>query len=320
MRALVTGSEGFIGRNLCVRLRERAGTEIIPVHRGTSDEALREGVARCDFVFHLAGVNRPQDPAEFMVGNRDFTARLAALVAARGGGVPVVVSSSTQAERDNPYGHSKRAGEDALLSAIPDAQDSVHVFRLPNVFGKWSRPNYNSAVATFCHNTAHGIPINIHDPAAPLRLVYIDDVCEAFLRDIDDFAAGVRADGGLREAGPVHETTVGEVAAMISAFPRSRSEATVDRVGAGLCRALYATYLSHIPPTDFAYRPVRHVDPRGEFAEIGRPLPPHQEREVPGASRPGAVPVPRHAHRRDPRDRRVRFGPDGRRDGPRLGA
>ena len=271
MRALVTGSEGFIGRNLCVRLRERAGTEIVPVHRGTSDEALREGVARCDFVFHLAGVNRPQDPAEFMVGNRDFTARLAALVAARGGGVPVVVSSSTQAERDNPYGHSKRAGEDALLSAIPDAQDSVHVFRLPNVFGKWSRPNYNSAVATFCHNIARGLPINIHDPASPVSLVYVDDVIDAFLRILDAHARGERLPGGpQRTVEPVYATTVGEMAGHIRRFHDTRRHLGIDPVGTGFLRALYATYLSFLPKEDFGYPITRHVDPRGAFAEMLR--------------------------------------------------
>jgi UDP-2-acetamido-2,6-beta-L-arabino-hexul-4-ose reductase len=271
MRALVTGSEGFIGRNLCVRLRERAGTEIIPVHRGTSDEALREGVGRCDFVFHLAGVNRPQDPAEFMAGNRDFTARLAALVAARGGGVPVIVSSSTQAERDNPYGQSKRAGEDALLSAIPDAPDSVHVFRLPNVFGKWSRPNYNSAVATFCHNIARGLPINIHDPASPVSLVYVDDVIDAFLRILDAHVKGERMPGGpQRTVEPVYATTVGEMAGHIRRFHDTRRQLGIDPVGTGFLRALYATYLSFLPKEDFAYPITRHVDPRGAFAEMLR--------------------------------------------------
>jgi len=266
MRIAVTGSRGFIGANLVTRLRERPATDVVEIHRGDETPSL-DGV---DAVVHLAGVNRPPDPSGFAQGNAELTARLACSLQAIGRPVPVVLSSSTQAALDNPYGASKRSAEQALQDYARASGADVRIYRLTNVFGKWARPNYNSAVATFCHNTVHGIPITVHDPSAPLRLVYIDDVCEAFLRDIDDFAADVRADGGFREAGPVHETTVGEVAAMISGFPRSRSEATVDRVGAGLCRALYATYLSHIPPTDFAYRPVRHVDPRGEFAEIVR--------------------------------------------------
>ena len=271
MRVLVTGSEGFVGRNLCVRLRERGNTEVIPVHRGTTDEALRHGVASCDIVVHLAGVNRPQDPAEFMLGNRDFTARLAGLVAARGGGVPVIVSSSTQAERDNPYGVSKRAGEEALLSAIPNAESWVHVFRLPNVFGKWSRPNYNSAVATFCHNIARGLPITIHDPAAPVNLVYIDDVIDAFMAIVASHERGERLSGGpQRSVGPIHATTVGELAHHIRHFHDTRKQLGVDPVGTGFLRALYATYLSFLPKEDFAYAITRHVDPRGAFAEMLR--------------------------------------------------
>lgn len=271
MRVLVTGNEGFVGRNLCVRLRERAGTELIPVNRGTSEQEFREGVARCDIVFHLAGVNRPQDPAEFMTGNRDFTAQLAALVAARGGGVPVIVSSSTQAERDNPYGLSKRAGEDAMLSIIPDAAAWVHVFRLPNVFGKWSRPNYNSAVATFCHNIARGLPISIHDPAAPVSLVYIDDVVDAFMAILESHARAECPGGGPhRSVRPVHVTTVGQLAHHIRHFHDTRRQLGVDPVGTGFLRALYATYLSFLPKEDFAYPITRHVDPRGAFAEMLR--------------------------------------------------
>lgn len=266
MRIAVTGSRGFIGANLVTRLRERPGTEVVELHRG-SDAPPLDGV---DAVVHLAGVNRPPDPSGFEQGNAALTAQLAKTLGALGRPVPVILSSSTQAALDNPYGSSKRAAEQALQDYARASGADVRIYRLTNVFGKWARPNYNSAVATFCHNTVHGIPITVHDPAAPLRLVYIDDVCEAFLRDIDDFVAGSRVDGAFREAGPVHETTVGAVASMIAGFARSRSEATVDRVGTGLCRALYATYLSHIPPAEFSYRPVRHVDPRGEFAEIVR--------------------------------------------------
>ena len=271
MRALVTGSEGFVGRNLCVRLRERAGVEVIPIHRGTSEAELQAGIASCDIVFHLAGVNRPKDPAEFMVGNRDLTARIASLIALRGGSVPVVLTSSTQAERDNPYGASKLAGEQALLQSLPNAESCLHVFRLPNVFGKWCRPNYNSAVATFCHNIARGLPITIHDPSAPVNLVYIDDVLDAFMAILDAHARGERVPGGpQRRVEPVYATTVGEMAGHIQRFHDTRRQLGIDPVGTGFLRALYATYLSYLPTSDFAYPITRHVDPRGAFAEVLR--------------------------------------------------
>jgi UDP-2-acetamido-2,6-beta-L-arabino-hexul-4-ose reductase len=266
MRIAVTGSRGFIGANMVVRLRERPGTDILEIHRGVPFPSL-DGI---DAVVHLAGVNRPPDPSGFIEGNGALTARLADELRRTGRPVPVILSSSTQAGLDNPYGASKRAAEEALRQYARDSGADVRIYRLTNVFGKWARPNYNSAVATFCHNTVHGIPITVHDPAAPLRLVYVDDVCDAFLADLDDFAADRHSAAEFREAGPTYQTTVGEVACMIEGFKRSRSEAAVDRVGAGLCRALYATYLSHVPPAEFAYRPVRHVDPRGEFAEVVR--------------------------------------------------
>jgi len=245
--------------------------EILPIGRGSSPADLEAGIASADAVVHLAAVNRPKDPAEFMPGNRDLTAAVSALVARRGGGVPVLLSSSTQAERDNPYGHSKRAAEDALLAALPDATASAHVFRLPNVFGKWCRPNYNSAVATFCHNIARGLPINIHDPAAPLSLVYVDDVVDAFLSILAAHGRGESIAGGpFRTVEPVHSTTVDAIAEAIRRFHDTRPALGVDAVGTGFLRALYATYLSYLPAEDFSYPIPVHVDPRGAFAEMLR--------------------------------------------------
>lgn len=269
MRVLITGSDGFIARNLAVHLRERQGVEVLGITRSSTDEQLVQAVQSADIVFHLAGVNRPQDPAEFTSGNRDFTRRIAELVAATGRKVPVVLSSSIQAERDNPYGISKRAAETEMLSRQGALPGGLHIFRLPNVFGKWSRPNYNSAVATFCHNIARGLPINIHDPLAPVSLVYVDDVVAAFLAVLDAHVAGAAPDGQVqRSVEPVYTTTVGELAAMIRGFHDGRMQMVVDRVGDGLRRALYATYLSFLQPEAFAYPIVKHVDPRGEFAEV----------------------------------------------------
>jgi UDP-2-acetamido-2,6-beta-L-arabino-hexul-4-ose reductase len=271
MRVLVTGAEGFVGRNLCVRLRELPDLEVVPIGRRSSAADLEAGIASADAVVHLAAVNRPKDPAEFMPGNRDLTAAVAELVARRGGGVPVLLSSSTQAERDNPYGHSKRAAEDALLGSLPDAAASAHVFRLPNVFGKWCRPNYNSAVATFCHNIARGLPINIHDPAAPLSLVYVDDVVDSFLAILAAHGRGGSIPGGpFRTVEPVYSTTVGVMADAIRRFHGIRPALGVEAVGTGFMRALYATYLSYLPPKDFSYPIPVHVDPRGAFAEMLR--------------------------------------------------
>jgi UDP-2-acetamido-2,6-beta-L-arabino-hexul-4-ose reductase len=271
MRVLVTGAEGFVGRNLCVRLLETPGFEVTRIGRSSTAADLEAGIASADAVVHLAAVNRPKDPAEFMPGNRDLTATVAALVARRGGGIPVLLSSSTQAERDNPYGHSKRAAEDALLGALPDPAASAHVFRLPNVFGKWCRPNYNSAVATFCHNIAHDLPISIHDPAAPLSLVYVDDVVDTFLAILKAHGRGESLPGGpFRSVEPVYSTTVGAMADAIRSFHAGRPNLGVEAVGTGFLRALYATYLSYLPPERFAYSIPMHTDPRGAFAEMLR--------------------------------------------------
>lgn len=185
---LITGADGFVGRNLQLHLAERADVEVRCFTRANTVAELPALLDGVDWVFHLAGVNRPQDPAEFVTGNVDLTQALCdalAQVAAGGRRVPVAYTSSIQAALDNPYGRSKRAAEEALFALQRASGCPVHVFRLPNVFGKWARPNYNSAVATFCHNTARGLPIHVNDPAAPLTLVYVDDVVARFMQLLD---------------------------------------------------------------------------------------------------------------------------------------
>jgi UDP-2-acetamido-2,6-beta-L-arabino-hexul-4-ose reductase len=264
MRIVVTGADGFIGRNLRVRLRELGHAEVTAITRATDDAVAAQALAAADFVFHLAGVNRPPDPADYAEGNAGATVRLLRALAAAGRRVPVAYASSTQATLDNPYGASKRAAEEALLRHARDTGAVVHVFRLTNVFGKWSRPNYNSAVATFCHNIARGLPITVHDPATPLRLVYIDDVVEAFVRLLAEPASP----GGISEPGPIHDTTVGELADTLHGFAASRQTLVTPRVGTGLARILWATYVSFLPPEAFAYEVPRHGDPRGVFVEM----------------------------------------------------
>ena len=314
---LITGADGFVGQNLQLHLAERADVAVRRFTRANTLAELPALLQGVDWVFHLAGVNRPQDPTEFTTGNADLTQALCDALAARGRRVPVVYTSSTQAALDNPYGRSKRAAEDALFALQRASGCPVHVFRLPNVFGKWARPHYNSAVATFCHNTARGLPIQVNDPAAPLTLVHVDDVVARFLQLLDGADAastptpslrGAEGDAaiqggastptaaspastaldrhGLRPrddgagAGdnpptfdtvtPHYTTTVGEVARLIQAFAASRDNLLTERVGTGLVRALYATYVSYLPVESFAYPVPMHGDARGVFVEMLR--------------------------------------------------
>jgi UDP-2-acetamido-2,6-beta-L-arabino-hexul-4-ose reductase len=271
MKVLITGAGGFVGKNLQLHLAERKDVEVVCFTREHSVAQLPDLMQGVDFVFHLAGINRPQDPQEFVTGNVDLTQVLCqavgAIAVASGKKVPVVYTSSTQADRDNPYGLSKRGAEGALFELRSEHGVPVHVFRLPNVFGKWCKPNYNSAVATFCHNITRSLPIQVNDPAAPVTLVYVDDVIERFMQLMDGADAAVGADG-FASVTPQYTTTVGELARQIHAFKDSRTSLTTERVGTGLVRALYSTYVSYLPPELFAYTVPQYGDPRGVFAEM----------------------------------------------------
>lgn len=271
MRVLISGANGFVGKNLQLHLAERKDVQVVCFTRGDDLAQLTAVLQGVDFVFHLAGVNRPQDPQEFVSGNVDLTLALcqAACTAAEATGkkIPIVYTSSTQAGCDNLYGKSKRGAEDALREAARSHQLPVHIFRLPNVFGKWCKPNYNSAVATFCHNIARDLPIQVNDPAAPVTLVYVDDVIERFVQLMDGADTALDADG-FATVTPQYTTTVGELARQIQAFKVSRTNLMTERVGTGLVRALYATYVSYLPVESFTYTVQQHGDPRGVFVEM----------------------------------------------------
>ncbi|CAE79564.1 NAD-dependent epimerase/dehydratase family protein [Bdellovibrio bacteriovorus] len=262
MKVLITGSQGFLGKNLIVRLRELKKYEIVEFNRENTVADLPKLVGGADFVFHLAGVNRPQNDLEFKAGNADLTQELCRVLKETGKSIPVVYASSIQAELENAYGQSKKAAEDFLLELT--GKLPVSIYRLPNIFGKWSRPNYNSAVATFCHNISQGLPIAINNPDAAVTLVYVDDVVSQFLTHLE----GPDAKELFPAIAPTYKVTVGELARQIEAFKESRSSLVTEAVGAGLVRALHATYLSFLKPDQFAYSVPRYGDNRGVFVEM----------------------------------------------------
>ena len=271
MKVLITGADGFVGKNLRLHLGERNDVHVTAFTRADDLTDLPGLVAETDFVFHLAGVNRPEDPREFIRGNADLTQEICrcvgAVAEASGKKIPTIYTSSIQAGRDNPYGQSKLVAEEALWQLASSHQVAVYVFRLPNVFGKWCKPNYNSAVATFCHNIARDLPIQVNDPAATVTLVYVDDVIERFVQLMDGSDPVVDGDG-FATLTPQYTTTVGELAGQIQAFKDSRATLLTERVGTGLVRALYATYVSYLPVDSFAYPVPQYGDPRGVFVEM----------------------------------------------------
>lgn len=267
MNILITGARGFMGKNLRSALTGRCGDahRLMLLDMPHTEEELLAAAAEADFVFHLAGVNRPTDPADFQKGNADFTRQLLTLLKERGKRPPVLLSSSIQAALENPYGQSKLSAEQAVADYGRETGSAVYLYRLPNVFGKWSRPNYNSAVATFCHNVARGLPITVNDPSVTLRLVYIDDVVEEFLRAME---GQPHREGEWCTVQPVHEVNLGHMAELIQSFPALRDSLTAPDQSDPLVKKLYATYLSFLPPEDFSRPTVTHADQRGSFTEL----------------------------------------------------
>lgn len=293
MKILVTGAKGFIGKNLIAELKNRGYDDIFEYDRDSSKEELLAYTRECDFVYHLAGINRPQDPKEFLEGNFGFTGELLDALSEAGNNAPVLVTSSIQAELSNPYGESKKKCEELLFSR----GSCVYVYRLPNVFGKWCRPNYNSGVATFCHNIAHDLPIQVNDPSVTMRLVYIDDVVAEFVGALEGRATplsegkvyGSKAEGrqdvisvteiaalcpenaeAYKGVPVVHEISLGKIAELIYSFKESRAKLSIPDMSDAFTSKLYSTYLSYLPEDKFSYELKMNSDDRGSFTEFIR--------------------------------------------------
>ena len=268
MTILVTGSKGFVGKNLIAELKNQGFTDLLECDMDTTSHELENFAKRCNFVFHLAGVNRPENTEDFMKGNFGFTSELLKKLQKFENKSSVVITSSIQAELDNPYGQSKKAGEDLMFEYGRENGVSVYVYRLPNVFGKWCRPNYNSAVATFCHNVANGLPIQVNDPNVQMKLVYIDDVVNSFIDKLKNRKNEISEYGRFESVNPVHEIKLGKIVDLIYSFKESRTTLQIPNLGDAFTKKLYSTYLSYLPENQFSYLLKMNMDNRGSFTEF----------------------------------------------------
>jgi UDP-2-acetamido-2,6-beta-L-arabino-hexul-4-ose reductase len=288
MRILVTGAKGFVGRNLTealkairdgkdktrkiVGLDEPAQLVIYEYDIDSTPGELERYCSDCDFVFNLAGVNRPKDQSEFMAGNFGFASTLLNTLKKHRNKCPVMLSSSVQASLEgryagSEYGKSKKAGEDLFFSYAKETGAKVLVYRFPNLFGKWCRPNYNSAIATFCHNVANDLTIQVNDPAVQMDVVYIDDLIDEMIRALNGQETRV---GDYCTVPVHHETTLGFIANTIHSFPEIRNSLGVPSFEDPLVSKLYSTWLSYLPAEKFIYDLGMNMDQRGSFTEILR--------------------------------------------------
>ncbi|MBQ3306680.1 MAG: capsular polysaccharide biosynthesis protein CapF [Bacilli bacterium] len=267
MKVLVTGSNGFVGKNLRSELSLYEDVEVLCFDKDSTEEELDKYTKECDFVFHLAGVNRPQDPKEFMEGNFGFTSTLLDKLKEHKNKAPIMISSSIQAELDNDYGKSKKAGEDLIFQYGKENNVKVYVYRFPNVFGKWCRPNYNSVIATWCYNISHNIEIQVNDPSKELTLVYIDDVCEEIVKCLEDRPT---KDEEYCKVPITYTKTLGEISSLIRSFKENDRGIMVPATGDEFTKDLYATYISYVPLEEMVVNLEEHRDNRGVFCELVR--------------------------------------------------
>ncbi len=276
MNILITGAKGFIGKNLLAELTNikegkakhnslSADITLFEFDIDTDPSLLGTYCQKADFVFHLAGVNRPKDQSEFMEGNFGFTSELLNALKKHNNTCPIMISSSIQVELDNLYGASKKAGEDLLLNYSKETGAAVYIYRFPNVFGKWCRPNYNSAVATFCHNIAHSLPIQVNDPNVEMTLVYIDDVVQELINCLEEKTT---KEGDYCKVTTEYKIKLGEIVEHIHSFKATRDNKSVPNFGDLFIKKLYSTYLSYLPSDQFSYPLKMNVDDRGSFTEI----------------------------------------------------
>ncbi len=267
MNILVTGASGFVGKNLIWELKNRGYQDIFAYDIDSTEEELDRYARECEFVFHLAGVNRPRDEKEFMEGNFGFTSILLKKLKEYENHAPVLITSSIQAEFDHPYGKSKKAGEDLMFAYEEETGARAIVYRLPNVFGKWCRPNYNSGVATFCNNIANNLEIKVNDPNTVMNLVYIDDVVDEFIAALEGKENQV---GVFCMIPTVHTVTLGKIVETLYSFKESRNSLSIPQLDNEFEKKLYSTYLSYLPKDGFAYPLKMNVDHRGSFTEFIR--------------------------------------------------
>ncbi len=265
MNILVTGANGFIGRNLVAELENRGYKNIFKFTRESEYTLLKEFTNECDFVFHLAGINRPKEEKEFWEGNVNFTSQLLNLLKKYNNDAPILITSSVQAELDNPYGKSKKDAENLVLEFQKEMNSKYYIYRLPNVFGKWSKPNYNTVVATFCHHIARDIEIQVNNPQTELTLTYIDDVINEFINALEGNPSVKKSYCFI----PVtYKIKLGELVELIKSFKKSRINLTVPNMDDPLAKKLYSTYLSFLPKSDFSYKLQMNIDKRGSFTEF----------------------------------------------------
>ena len=285
-KILVTGSNGFVGKNTVVALKEANKYEVLTIDRSNSEEELKEATLNADFIVHLAGVNRPKDTKEFYEGNGGLTEKIVGFLKENNKNTPILITSSTHAVLDNDYGKSKKQSEDALIKYSDECDAKVYIFRLPNLFGKWCKPNYNSAVSTFCYNIAHDLDVWVNDPAIELNLVYIDDVVASIIDVIEDQniiklsnideevavttigASSIQIDKYYYEVTTVYKRTLGNIVDSLKMFRNMRKSLLIPDLSDGFNKALYSTYLTYLEKDDFSYYLDKKEDNRGWLAEL----------------------------------------------------